>query len=375
LFALRDAVILIGETNNLFQACPGCPEPTMPPILVDLSSDTQTRPTPGMRQAIANAEVGDEQKREDPSVNKLQEMVAELTGKEAALFLPSGTMCNLIAHAIHCRPGDEIILEEHSHPAHFEGGGPAVHSRASLRLLPTTTGVFSAEQVEQAIRISDAHFPCSRLVCVENTHNLKGGRIWPMPAIESVAKATRKHGLLLHLDGARLMNAVVALGIPARDICRPFDSCWIDLSKGLGCPAGAVLAGTREFIDRAWRYKHLFGGALRQAGILAAAGVYAFQHHVERLAEDHAKAKALARGLADFRGITLESETVETNIVVFEIAGTNVPRAEFLTRVLEHGVRFSPLMQPTRLRAVTHLDIPADGVERALKAVRHAVSK
>lgn len=346
----------------------------MPSIPVDLSSDTQTRPTPGMRAAIASAEVGDEQKREDPSVNRLQEIVAELTGKEAALFLPTGTMCNLIAHAIHCRPGDEIILEESSHPAHFEGGGPAVHSRASLRLLPTTTGVFTAEQVEQAIRINDAHFPCSRLVCVENTHNLKGGRIWPIPAIESVAAAARRHGLLLHLDGARLLNAVVASGVPARDYCRYFDSCWIDLSKGLGCPAGGVLAGTRDFINRAWRYKHLFGGALRQAGILAAAGVYAFENHVQRLAEDHAKAKALARGMTEIRGIAVEPDAVETNIVIFDIAATGVPRPEFLKRVLEHGVRFSPLMQPTRLRAVTHLDIPADGVDRALKAVRAACS-
>lgn len=340
---------------------------------VDLSSDTQTRPTPGMRQAIANAEVGDEQKREDPSVNRLQEMVCDLTGKEAAVFLPTGTMCNLIAHAVHCRPGDEIIMEEQSHPAHFEGGGPAVHSRAAVRLLATADGIFSPEQVVAAIRPDDPHFPRSRLLCVENTHNLKGGRIWPIPAISAVAEMARKHNLALHLDGARLMNAVVASGVSARDYCQFFDSAWIDLSKGLGCPAGGVLAGSKDFIAKAWRYKFLFGGAMRQAGILAAAGVYAFENNVKRLAEDHARAKALAEGMAGIKGIAVEVASVETNIVIFDIGGTGIARAEFMNRVQAQGVRFSGLMQPTRLRAVTHLDIPIDGVERALAAVRAAV--
>lgn len=339
----------------------------------DFSSDTQTRPTPGMRQAIANAEVGDEQKREDPSVNRLQEMVAEITGKEAALFLPTGTMCNLIAHAIHCRPGDEIIVESASHPVHFEGGGPAVHSRASIRAIETESGVFTPAQVEALIRPNDPHFPRTRLVCAENTHNLRGGRIWPLAAVEAVAACARKHGLLLHLDGARLFNAVVASGVPAREYCKQVDSCWIDLSKGLGCPVGAVLAGSSEFIAQAWRYKHLFGGAMRQAGIIAAAGVYALEHNIERLAEDHAKAKALAKGLAEFKGIAVDVAAVETNIVPFDIGGTGVLRADFLERLAPHGVRFSPLMQPTRLRAVTHLDIPADGVEKAIAAVRRSV--
>lgn len=340
---------------------------------IDLSSDTQTRPTPEMRKAIAEAEVGDEQKREDPSVNRLQEMVAEITGKAAALFLPTGTMCNLIAHAIHCRPGDEIILEATSHPAHFEGGGPAVHSRAMLRSLETTDGIFTPAQVEAAIRPNDAHFPRTRLVCVENTHNLKGGRVWPIEAIRAVAATARKHRLALHLDGARLFNAVVASGVSAKDYCEPFDSCWIDLSKGLGCPVGGVLAGSEDFVAQAWRYKHLFGGAMRQAGIIAAAGVYALEHHVERLAEDHAKARTLAEGLSQIKGIEVDLAAVETNIVVFDIAGTGVDRAEFLERLAPHGVRFSPLMKPTQLRAVTHLDIPADGPERALSAVRTAL--
>jgi threonine aldolase len=342
----------------------------MPRFPIDFSSDTQTRPTAGMRQAIANAEVGDEQKREDPSVNRLQEMVAELTGKEAAVFLPTGTMCNLIAHAVHCRPGDEIILESLSHPAHFEGGGFAVHSRASARLIDTPAGIFSPEQVEAVIRPDDAHFPRSRLVCVENTHNLRGGRVWPLEAVKAVAACARRHGLLLHLDGARLLNAVVATGTSAQDYCEPFDSCWIDLSKGLGCPVGAVLAGSRDFLAQAWRYKHLFGGAMRQAGIIAAAGVYALQHHVARLAEDHANAKKLAQGLAGIKGIDIDVDAVETNIVIFEIGRTGVPRSVFLDRLAPHGIRFSTPPTPTQVRAVTHLDIPADGPERAVAAVR-----
>ncbi len=340
---------------------------------IDFSSDTQTRPTPAMRQAIAAAEVGDEQKREDPSVNRLQELVAELCGKEAALFLPTGTMCNMIAHHIHCRPGDEIILDASYHPVNFEGGGPAVHTRASLRTLETRTGVFTAEQVEAAIRPKDPHFPQTRLVCVENTTNILGGRIWSIDAVRSVADCARRHGLLLHLDGARLLNAVVATGTSAAEYCSHFDSAWIDLSKGLGCPVGAVLAGSKPFIDEAWYHKHRFGGAMRQAGIIAAAGIYALEHHVDRLAEDHDKARALARGLAEIKGIAIDVAAVETNIVIFDIAGTGLSRAEFFERLVPHGVRFSGLMRPTGVRAVAHLDIPEDGVARALGAVRKAV--
>lgn len=340
---------------------------------VDLSSDTQTRPTPAMREAIARAEVGDEQKREDPSVNRLQEMTAELCGMEAALFLPTGTMCNLIAHFIHCRPGDEIIIDASYHPVNFEGAGPSVHSRAAMRVIHSQTGIFSGADVAAYVRPKDPHFPSTRLVCVENTVNLRGGRVWPIDAIRDVTDTAKQHHLASHLDGARLMNAVIASGVKATVICRHFDSAWIDLSKGLGCPVGGVLVGSRDFIEQAWRWKHTFGGAMRQAGIIAAAGVYALEHHVDRLVEDHAKAKQLATGLADFNGINVDVDSVETNIVVFDIEGTGVDRATFLDRVQHHGVRFSPLMKATELRAVTHLDIPADGVERALSAVRDAV--
>lgn len=337
---------------------------------VDLSSDTQTRPSPGMRQAIANAEVGDEQKREDPSVNRLQEMIAEITGKEAALFLPTGTMCNLIAHLIHCRPGDEIIIESSYHPVNFEGGGPAVHSRASLRLIDAPSGIYTPEQVEASIRPKDPHFPRSRLVCVENTCNLRGGRVWPIQAVRSVAACARKHDLLLHLDGARLFNAVVASGTSAREYCEPFDSCWVDLSKGLGCPVGGVLAGSKAFIEEAWRYKHTFGGAMRQAGIVAAAGVYALENNIKRLAEDHAKAKRLAIGLAEIPGVKVDVNAVESNIVIIDIAGSGRSRAGVFERLIPHGVRFSPLVAATQFRAVTHLDIPEDGPERAIAAMR-----
>ncbi len=342
-------------------------------IEVDLYSDTLTKPTAAMREAIARAEVGDEQKREDPTVNRLQEMTAELVGHEAGLFLPTGTMCNLIAHAVHCRPGDEMIIEQNSHPVHFEGGGPAVHGRVSIRPLATARGIFTAEQVDAAVRPNDPHFPRSRLVCVEDTHNMGGGTVWPMPMLEAVAGAARRHGLKLHLDGARLMNAVVASGIPATRRCGLFDSVWLDLTKGLGCPVGAVLAGPRDFIEEARRYKHLFGGAMRQAGIIAAAGVYALEHHVERLAEDHANAKRLAAGLAEIRGIAIDPREVETNIVMFDIGGTGISRAEFFRRIESRGVRMSGRLTPAGVRAVTHLDVPRDGIERALEAVRGAV--
>jgi len=345
----------------------------MQTIPVDLSSDTQTRPSPGMRQAMANADVGDEQKREDATVCRLQERVAELCGKDAALFLPTGTMCNLISIFVHCRPGDEIIVESSNHIVNFEGGGPALHARASLQTIDSPTGLFGAADVEARIRPNDPHFPRTRLVSIENTVNLRGGRVWPLAKVQEVMDCARRHGLARHMDGARLLNAVVASGTSAAEYARHVDSCWIDLSKGLGCPVGGVLAGDRAFIDEAWRWKHAFGGAMRQAGVIAAAGVYALDHNVDRLAVDHERAKRLALGLAEVRGIRVDLESVETNIVVFDIAETGIDRKDFLDRLLPHGVRFSGLIKPTELRAVTHLDIPEDGVERALAAVRAVV--
>ncbi len=322
---------------------------------------------------MAEAEVGDEQQREDPTVNLLQDMVADLLGKEAGLFLPSGTMCNQVAFAVHCRSGDEILLQEQAHPLLFEVGGASALIGALLRPLAGPGGLFTAEQVRTAIRPPAYYMPRTRAISVEQTSNVSGGICWPVEQIEEVCRAARAGGLVTHMDGARLLNAVVARGTPARKFAAPFDSVWIDLSKGLGAPVGAVLAGSREFIEEAWRYKQRFGGAMRQAGIIAAAGVYALQHHVGRLAEDHERARRLAEGLARIPGITLDPGRVETNIVVFEVHG--LTGDEFGARTLAgHGVRFS-VLGPSTVRAVTHLDVPADGIERALAAAREALQR
>ena len=342
-------------------------------IPVDLFSDTVTRPGPAMRRAMADAEVGDEQNREDPTVNRLQEMVAGLLGKEAALFLPSGTMCNQVAFAVHCRPGDEILLHELAHPLLYEAGGPSALVGAVMRPLPGPRGMYSAEQVRRAVRPPVHYMPRSRALSVEQTANIAGGVCWPLAQVEEVCAAGHAAGLACHMDGARLMNAVVATGTPARAFAAPFDSVWLDLTKGLGAPLGAVLAGSRAFIDAAWVFKQRLGGAMRQAGIVAAAGIYALEHHVDRLAEDHERARALARGLAELPGIALDADRVETNIVIFDVRGTGLTGEEFGRRTLERfGVRFS-VLGPTLVRAVTHLDVPADGVEQALSAARGAL--
>lgn len=336
-------------------------------IKINLYSDTQTRPTPEMRRFMSQAEVGDEQMKEDPSVNRLVELVCDLLGQEDAIYLPSGTMCNEIAFRVHCRPGDEIIMDRTAHPWHFETGGPAALSGAMIQPLEGVRGIFSARQVEAAIRPVDHHSPRSRVVSVEQTTNLGGGAIWPLETIQAVCTVAKEHGLACHMDGARLMNAVVASGIPARDFAAPFDSVWLDFSKGLGAPVGAALAGSKDFIQEAWRWKHQFGGAMRQAGIIAAGAVYALEHHVERLAEDHANAKALAQGLAEIEGISVEP--VESNILFFDVAGLGLTAEAFNQATQAHGLRFS-VSGPTRLRAVTHLDVSSDQIGEALEIVQ-----
>ena len=340
----------------------------MSEIGIDLYSDTQTRPTPGMREAIARAPVGDEQREEDPSVNRLCAQARELLGKEAALFLPSGTMCNQIALAVHCQPGDEIIADRTAHIINSEGAGAAAFAGSLVHALEGSRGVYSAEQVEAAVREETRYKPRTTLISVEQTSNAGGGTVWPLAAIESVAEVAGRHGIPMHMDGARLMNAVVASGTSARDFAKPFASIWIDLSKGLGCPVGGVLAGSGEFIERAWRWKHRMGGAMRQAGIVAAAGVYALENHVERLAEDHANARLLADRLATVPGIAVEPETVETNIVYFDVKGTGMTAADVYQALLEHGVRIGRT-SPYLMRAVTHLDVDRAGVEAAAEAV------
>jgi threonine aldolase len=340
-------------------------------LKADLFSDTQTRPSTEMRAAMAKAEVGDEQLGEDPSVNELQEMVAALLGKEAALFLPSGTMCNQISFSVHCRRGDEILMHRSAHPLNFEAGGPAALAGALVTPLDGARGIYSADELRAAIRFQDRHSPRTSVASIEQTTNMGGGACWPLETIHEVCEVAEDNGLNKHLDGARLMNAVVATGVTASEYAAPFDSVWLDLSKGLGCPVGAVLAGGRDFIDEAWHFKQLFGGAMRQAGIVAAAGSYALRHNVARLAEDHANARLLAEGLAEIAGIDLDTGAVETNIVFFEV--DDAPA--FNQRMTgEHGVRFSELGDRL-LRAVTHLDVDRAGIEHTLAAAHTVLAR
>ena len=335
---------------------------------IDLFSDTQTRPSQPMREAMANAEVGDEQLGEDPTVCELCAMVADLLRKEDALFLPSGTMCNEVAYRAHTRPGDEIILHETSHAVHYEAGGPAALSGVALRTLPGERGIFTAAQVRSALRDGAPHTQHSRLVSVENTTNIGGGAVWPIDALDAVAELAHEQGLATHMDGARLMNAVVASGQPAAAFARGYDSAWIDLSKGLGAPVGGVLAGSRDFIAEALRFKHQFGGAMRQAGIIAAAGIYALQHNVDRLAEDHANAQRFAHLIAPIDGIDVEAGAIETNMIYFDVSGTGLSAPQAAERLLEHGVRIGAISE-RRMRAVTHLDVDTDGVAEAAQAL------
>jgi threonine aldolase len=334
-------------------------------LTVNLHSDTQTRPSEGMRQAIASAEVADEQRGLDPTVNALQERVAELLGHEAALFLPSGTMCNQIAIRLHTRPGDEVILERFAHPIIAESGGPAAHSGVMMSPIDGDGGMFTAAQLERMVRPHDRYQPRSRLVCVEQTTNYGGGRVWPLRQIREVLAAAGPHKLLSHLDGARLMNAVVASGVPAADYASGFTTAWVDFTKGLGAPVGACMAGSEELIEEAWRFKQMMGGALRQAGIVAAAGLYALDHNVERLAEDHENARVLAEGIAELRGASIDPHKVETNIVIFEVDDP----AGVVAALLAEGVEMTQ-MGPGRIRAVTHMDVDRVGIGRALEALR-----
>jgi len=337
--------------------------------LINLYSDTQTRPTDAMRRAMATAEVGDEQRGEDPTVNRLCDLVADRLGKASAVFLPSGTMCNEIAILVHCRPGDEIVADRTAHVLNFEGGGPAAFAGALIRTVEGRFGVFTAEQLQAAIRPADRYSPDSRLLVVEQTSNMGGGTLWTLEGLQRVAAVARRHGMASHMDGARLFNAEVALGVPAAELASDFDTVWIDLSKGLGCPIGGVLAGSEEFIASAWRWKQRMGGAMRQAGIVAAAGIHALEHHVERLAEDHANAQALADRIAGLPGIDVDQQRVQTNMVFFDVTGTGRSAAEIVGRLEANGVLVGAT-SATEIRAVTHLDVNTDQVERAAETLR-----
>jgi len=353
------------------------PKPeAIPPGLINLDSDTQTKPTPGMREAIARAEVGDEQRGEDPTINTLCARVADLLGKEAAMFLPSGTMCNEIALLVHCRPGDEVIGASDCHILVAEGGAPAALASVLVTPLRSVRGLFTPADVEAAIRPPSRYAPRTRLLAAEQTANMGGGTVWPVAQLNEVADTAKRHGLATHLDGARLMNAVVASGVPAAEHAKGFDTAWIDFTKGLGAPVGAVLAGSLALIGEAWRWKQRLGGAFRQGGICAAGCLYALDHHVERLAEDHAHARLLAAWLAQLPGIAVE--TPETNLVFFDVSGTGMTAEAFCVALEAEGVRMGA-MGRTRVRACTHLDVTErdmrtalGAVERVLAAVRRA---
>jgi threonine aldolase len=341
-------------------------DPKQPPVRINLLSDTQTRPTPGMREAIARAEVGDEQIGDDPSVNLLCERVADLLGKQAAVFMPSGTMCNVAATLTHCRPGDEILAHETAHIIAREGGAHAALGGFQITPLPGADGQFAPDTFRAALHPRSRYQPPQTVVSVEQTANIGGGTIWKKAALDEIAKIAKSNGLTTHMDGARLLNACVATGISARDMAMGWDSAWIDFSKGLGAPVGAVIAGSRDFIDEVWRWKQRLGGSMRQAGICAVACTYALDHHINRLADDHANARALARGLSQIAGI--EVQQPETNLVFFNPDGTGVKGDKMVADLRQRGVLLA--MMDGRIRACTHLDVTAAMIEETVGLVR-----
>ena len=342
------------------------------PKLIDLRSDTVTKPTPAMREAMAQAEVGDDVFGDDPIVNQLEAETAALLGKEAALYTPSGTMANQLAIRGHTEPGDEIIVEAEAHLYYYEGGAPAVLSGVMCRCANGQRGIFTGADVEAALRPADQHFPRTRLVCLENTHNRGGGKIWPIHQVKEVAATARQHGLLLHLDGARLWNASVATGIPEREYAAHFDTVSVCFSKGLGAPVGSALAGPKAFIGHVRRFRKMFGGGMRQAGIIAAGALFALRHHRARLAEDHANAKALAAGLAGVRGLETEPADVETNMVRFCVRA--MPAQQLVDRLRAEGILVLAVGRDT-IRAVTNLMVSSEDIQAAVAAIARVLNQ
>jgi threonine aldolase len=338
--------------------------------MIDLRSDTLTKPTRAMREAIAGAEVGDDQKREDPTVNELERRGAAFLGQEEAVFLPTATMANQIALNVLGRPGDALVVERHAHIMLSELGGPAVHSGLLTIGLAGTNGRFSPDQVVAEVRDrTSVHVAPTRIVAVENTHNSAGGRVWPLDELRALAATCSEHELAFHLDGARLVNAAVASRVEPAEIGRLFDTVTLCFSKALGCPLGALIAGSSELMHQARRGKHAFGGAMRQAGIVAAACLYALDHHVDRIAEDHTRARRLAEGLVD-AGVRVDLDQVETNFVQIDVGPD---RAGANERLKVEGVLVSTTVHPTVVRAVAHLDITDDDVGQAIRAIPRAL--
>ena len=339
--------------------------------MIDFRSDTITKPTPAMREAIATAEVGDDVQGDDPTVQALERRTAEILGKPAAVYMPSGTMTNQVAIRAHTEPGDEMLCDANAHVYLYEAGAPAALSGLMVRLLAGVRGIFTADDLAAALRPRNVHLPCSKLVCLENTHNRGGGSIWPMAQIEQVAAVAREANLRLHLDGARLWNASVATGIAEREYAGHFDSVSVCFSKGLGAPVGSALAGEEVFIERARRFRKMFGGGMRQAGIIAAGALYALDNHRGRLAEDHANARRLAEGIAPLPGIDLTVEHVETNIVIFR--ATSMPAAELSETLKAAGV-LAPATGPDTIRAVVHLMITVEQIDEAISIFHRVLS-
>ena len=344
-------------------------DPNAPPVRINLLSDTQTRPTPGMREAMAQADVGDEQIGDDPTVNALCARVGDLLGKEAAVFMPSGTMCNVAATLVHCRPGDEILAHESAHIIAREGGAHAALGGFQITPLKGEDGQFSPETLKAALHPRSRYQPPQVLVSVEQTANIGGGTIWKKTALDDVVEIARANGMATHMDSARLLNATVATGISARDMTKGWDSAWIDFSKGLGAPIGGVIAGSHAFIDEVWRWKQRLGGSMRQAGVCAAACIYALDHNVDRLADDHANARALARGLSQINGI--EVQQPETNLVFFKPDGAGISGEKMVAALRPRGVLLA--MMDGRIRACTHLDVTAAMIEEMVGHVREIV--
>jgi threonine aldolase len=344
-------------------------DPRQTPVRINLLSDTQTRPTQAMREAMARADVGDEQIGDDPTVNALCERVAGLLGKEAAVFMPSGTMCNVAATLVHCRSGDEILAHQTAHIIAREGGAHAALGGFQIVPLTGADGRFAPDTFRRALHPRSRYQPPQTLVSVEQTANIGGGTIWKKADLDQIVQIARSNGLATHMDGARLLNACVATGIAARDMASGWDSAWIDFSKGLGAPIGGVIAGSRDFIDEVWRWKQRLGGSMRQAGICAAACLHALDHHVDRLADDHANARALARGLSQVSGMQVQQP--ETNLVFFSPDGTGVSGEKMVEALRSRGVLLA--MMDGRIRACTHLDVTADMIEETVGLVREIV--
>ena len=335
--------------------------------MIDLRSDTVTQPTDPMRHAMAAAAVGDDVLGDDPTVNALEARTAELLGKPAAVYMPSGTMTNQTAIRCHTQPGDEIYIADNAHVYFYEGGAPGGISGVLCRMVPSQRGVFTGEDLQSVLRPRNYHHAPGSLVCLENTSNRGCGKCWPAEAVASVARVAREHELKLHLDGARLWNASVATGTPLAELAEPFDSVSVCFSKGLGAPVGSALVGSEAFVDRARRFRKMLGGAMRQAGIIAAGALYALDHHRDRLADDHANARTLAEGLAGLEGIWLDPAEVETNIVIFRL--TDMPAAEFIQRLAAAGVGMLATAAD-QVRAVTNLMVAAEQIPAAVEAVR-----